>query len=565
MFDMFDNKNEPIWNAGLYVRLSKEDGDKEVSNSINNQLDLLNFYANDIGEVFIHDTYIDDGYTGTNFERPSFKRMIKDIEDKKINCIIAKDLSRLGRDYLGLGEYLENYFPSKNIRVVIVNDNLDSYKRPDEFSGMIVQIKNLFNQQYARDASRKIRAVQDIKRKKGEFIGSFAPYGYLKDPNDKNKLVIDPYAASIVKQIFNWFAEGYSYVSIVNLLNDRGVLCPLEYKKSLGLQLNLPRQSNIKPLWSTTSIKRIIQSEMYIGNMVQKKTTLKGYREKKQVQLSKDDWIVVKNTHEPIIEKELFDKVQSSTIKGIRSTNKNDKYYLYSGIIRCADCGRIMNRQVMKNKNGGHRYYYICTTYKLMSSKYCSRHGINIKKLNDIVLNTINMYIDLAVNIEDAINMIDNAPINKSGFDNNIDKLIVQKEKELSKINEIKSGLYMDWKSDVITKDEFISFKKDYEQKALDIRKALDKLSEDKNKESKTPYDDCLNTFKKYRGIDKLDRQIVVELIEKILVHENKKLTIVFKFQDEFEELLKYIEQNKDMIDSTKFDDDSIISNTLRK
>lgn len=535
--DINSQMKSDIWTAGLYVRLSKEDGDKEVSNSINNQIELLNFYLNDIIDVKAYDTYIDDGYTGTNFKRPEFKRMIQDVENKKINCIIAKDLSRLGRDYIGLGDYLENYFPDRDIRVIIVNDNLDSYKRPDEFDGMVVQIKNLFNQQYAKDISRKIRAVQDIKRKKGEFIGPFAPYGYIKEPCNKNNLVIDEKAAVVVKQIYSWLIEGYSQLKIVYMLNELEVPCPLEYKRSNGQNLNITRQKTIKPLWSVQTVNRILCSEIYIGNMVQKKTTIKGNRQKKQIRIPKNQWIIVENTHEPIINHETFDLVQNILGKESRKSPAEKKIHIFSGMLRCADCGRIMNRQKC-----GEYYYYVCTTYKMHSKKACSRHGINVKKLESIILTLINNYIYLIVDVEEILNDIEHET-KQNDISLSIDDQIHEKKKKLSSIDSIKTQLYTDWKINNITKEEFLSMKNNYDNQCKELNSSISKLYSVLNtkKDKAIIESNCIKQFRKYGKIDKLDRELVVYLIDEILVHENKELTITFKFKDEFEKLAEQL------------------------
>lgn len=527
--------NNKIWNVALYVRLSKEDGDKEESDSIKNQKDLLLNYVETKLDLKVYGIFVDDGYSGTNFDRPGFEKMMDAVKSKNIDCVIVKDLSRLGRNYIEVGKYIEQIFPFMDIRFISVNDGLDSFDNPNQINSIIVPFKNLINDEYCRDISMKIRSSFESKRKKGEFIGAFAAYGYLKSPENKNKLIVDEYAAGVVQDIFKWFLEGMSKLGIVSKLDELGMLPPLEYKKSIGLKLYLPRvNDNMTPMWSVATITRILENELYIGNMVQKKTTIRSYKIKKQITLPKKDWIIVENTHEPIIEKEVFLKVQDLLKRNTRTMTGKKYVHIFSGFIKCADCGRAMTRQ--KNNNN---FYYVCATYKMHSK--CSSHCINCKLVEEAVLTTIQKHVGIAVSFEKIIKTINKSPTKN----NNINKIVQEisrKEKELYRVTNIKRGLYEDWKNKYLTKEEFLDLKKNYANKIHNLNKIIDNLKDEKIKirEKLNTENIWIINFKKHKNIDKLTREIVVELIDEIIIHKNHRITIKFKFADEYERLAEY-------------------------
>ena len=261
-------KKHILFNVAEYIRLSREDGDKAESDSIGNQRKLITDYLKDKDDFVLYDTYIDDGFTGTNFNRPSFKRMIADIEAGKVNCVIVKDLSRFGRDYIDTGKYLERYFPDNEVRFISITDNIDSMKQAYD---MLLPIKNIFNEQYARDISKKVHASMKTKQRAGEFIGAFASYGYKKSPADKNKLVIDEYAAEIIRKIFKLYVAGNGKIRIASILNGEGILCPSEYKRLNGDNYRNSNRLNSTAYWTYSTVDHILKNEMYIGNMVQNK------------------------------------------------------------------------------------------------------------------------------------------------------------------------------------------------------------------------------------------------------------------------------------------------------
>lgn len=319
--------NQSHYIAGLYMRLSKDDGAGE-SSSIKTQRSMLRAYAKE-HNFFIYDEYIDDGWSGTNFDRPSFQRMIQDIENKKINLVITKDLSRLGRDYITSGQYTEIYFPSKGVRYIAINDGYDSESPYTD----IAPFKNVINEMYARDTSKKIRSAFITKMYAGKYIGNYAPYGYMKDPENKNHLLIDKEAASIVQQIFSYAENGKKPSEIVKILNDRKLPTPIMYRCMNHPNLDVDKFSRKKE-WTVSSVSKLLKNVTYIGNTAQRKTTKVSFKSKATIRNSKSDWIIVENTHEPIISKETFETVQRKSQS--RTNVKKDKFCnIFSGIAKC--------------------------------------------------------------------------------------------------------------------------------------------------------------------------------------------------------------------------------------
>ena len=386
--------------AADYLRLSREDGDKLESDSIRNQRSLINDFVKQHPEITLVDEYVDDGYSGTNFERPAFKRLIEDVKKKKINCIIVKDLSRLGRNYIETGRYLEKIFPFLGVRFIAVTDHYDSAAESDDADQIIVPFKNLINDAYCRDISIKIRSQLDVKRKNGQFIGSFAGYGYQKDPENKNHLIIDEYAADIVRYIFNLKMDGYSSQRIAEKLNEMGVLPPMEYKRSCGMNYNSGFRSGAKPKWAVTTVNRILTNELYTGTMVQGKNRKINYKVKECRPVAEENWIRVEKMHEAIIAEEVFQYVQSLMELDTRTAPEEESVYIFSGFLRCGDCGQNMVKR-STTKNGKRYYYYHCSTYK--NGDGCSSHLISEKTVHKVVLDAIQRQIALLVNAENII------------------------------------------------------------------------------------------------------------------------------------------------------------------
>ena len=401
-----ENKAKKIWNAAVYVRLSKEDGDKIESDSITSQKDILSEFVNHKDDIKISDFYIDDGWSGANFERPEFSRMMSDIYVKKVNCVIVKDLSRFGRNYADSSRYIDDIFVKLNIRFIALNSGVDTiceHTNPAT-QCITVGIQNVINESYIANTSVSIRGALDINRKQGKFIGSFATYGYLKDPDDHHKLVIDDEAAEVVRTIFKWFIEGKSVIGITKSLNSLGIPNPSEYKRQKGFNYKHTNKNN-DGLWCDSTVRRMLRNQMYIGNMVQGKNTNLSYKIKKCRAKPKDEWIIVEGTHEPIIDKETFEKAQSLFNRNTRTSPKKTEVDLFSGFVKCADCHRAMSKKINNHAYGVYKYYR-CVTASKKSKTACSPHSIRIDVLEKTVLSSIQNMIDTAIELEKILDKI---------------------------------------------------------------------------------------------------------------------------------------------------------------
>lgn len=531
------------WHLGKYIRLSKEDLNKgkDDSNSVVNQRKLLDeYYQRHLDEFISETTYIDDGHTGTDTNREGFQKLLADITSKKINCVIVKDLSRLSRNYTDAGSLIENLFVQLNIRFISLTESVDSYLNPDSVSNIIVPITNVMNDQYCYQTSKKIRQVFDYKRRNGEFIGSFAPYGYVKDPNDGHALLVDADAAEVVKNIYSMFLNGMNKLQITRYLNDHGVLCPTEYKKSKGLKYNAPNAQK-HPMWSTITIDTILKNRSYVGDMVQGRQRVKSYKIHVQERIPEDDWFVVENTHEPIIDRDKFEKVQQLLKRDTRTAPKKKELYLFSGFLRCADCGRAMSRIASR----GIYVYYQCGTYKSLSKKACTMHSIKSTRLEAAVLYAIQQQVSVAVSYSDIISHINAAPLKKSQSVR-LNDLIATQEKELAKVMRYKQALYQDWKDGEITHNDYRHMSEDYERQAEAAQTVISNLKSEQDalETSMNNENPFLTAFSKYENIDKLTREILIELVDYIKVYEGGDISIRFKFTDEYRRLSEYIAVN---------------------
>lgn len=530
VIENFTSENTAIFYAGIYIRLSREDLGKgaDESNSVKNQRKLLDEYCRRHADEFSCVTpYIDDGCTGTDTNREGFQRLIADVMSKKINCVIVKDLSRLSRNYSDAGSLIENLFVQMNVRFISLAENIDSYRNPESVSSILVPITNVMNDNFCYQTSKKIRQVFDYKRRSGEFIGSFAAYGYIKDPNDKHAIIIDQEAADVVRSIFAWFLDGMSKSAIVRSLNSRGILCPAHYKRSKGMSYYNPHADG-KPLWSTKTVGDILKNRVYAGDLVQGRQRVKSYKVHKQEQVPQEDWFVVEDTHAAIINRETFNKAQELLKRDTRTAPRQSRLYLFSGFLRCADCGKSMTRSEVKGT-----VYYFCRTYKDQSKTACTKHSIKHNPLEAAVLYAIRQQIYIAVSFGETMSSINAAPPQKN-TSARIDELISAKEKELAKIMRYKQSIYQDWKDGEITHDDYRHMSEDYERQVAVIKAAIQTLTTEQEaiQNRVDTEDSILAAFCKYGTIDKLSREVIVQLIDFIKVHENGNITIRFKFSD---------------------------------
>lgn len=528
-----------LFNVAAYIRLSCEDGDKEESNSVGNQKKLINEYISKHNEFRTVEFYVDDGFTGTNFNRPSFIKMMDDIEDGKIDCVIVKDLSRFGRDYLDTGKYLERIFPEKGIRFISIIDGIDSMKQAYD---MLIPIKNLFNEQYARDISNKIQATVKAKQNSGDFIGAFASFGYMKSPDNKNKLIIDEYAAGIVRRIFNMFIEGYGKQRIARILNDEGVPCPSEYKRMNGENYVNPKRLESTTYWSYSTVNNILKKEMYRGNMVQ--GTRHQELRRKQKRISRSDWIVVENTHEAIIDEDTWNKTQNLLRRRKKDIGLQDNNHVFSGFVKCADCGRSMVKNTWKRSDGTRSCIMYCSTYKSAGKKYCTPHSLPMDVLEKIVIDDLNTIIQSVSDLSVYIKTPDYA---KSIENDMLERKIDKTKAELERIKKLKKSAYEDYKDDLISKDDFLSYRKDYESREDFLTKQLGDLEEKYNEgyAESILNNTWINHLLECKRIDKLDRAIITDMVHEITVYENRRIKITYNFSDELESLFSSVYEVK--------------------
>lgn len=529
-----------IYDTALYLRLSRDDTDidgrnKTESNSISSQRDLLRAYVQSHEDLQIFDIYIDDGYSGADFNRPEFERMMEDIRAGKVNCVIVKDLSRFGRDYIEAGRFIQKTFPAFNVRFIAVTDNYDSLLADKTEQALVLPVKNFVNDSYCRDISMKVKAHQKIKRLEGKCISAFTVYGYFKNPDDKNHLIIDDYAADVVKKIFSWKMAGMSLGAIANKLNDLGILSPMEYKKSLGMKYSTGFESAGTAKWAAVSVKRILINRVYIGYMEQGKQEKISYKVRKRIVKPEEEWIQVRNTHEAIISETDFYLVQELLKYDGRTSADTDTANLFSGILMCADCKTPMIKRVNTYK-GKKKIFYICQTKN--KSLGCSRHSIEEEVLKKILLKEIKSWLDLMTSYSEVMDTLNEMNVNYEQvveYDAQIGVL----RNEYNKYYGLKSGLLSDLREGLIDKEEFDEFHSLYTKKCDELELAI---NNHKNLVKKMFQNGVaakvqLERYKETQDLIELTRELLVTMVSKIYVHENKELDIVFRFSNELDKL----------------------------
>lgn len=522
---MINNISETtkIYKVAIYARLSREDESATESDSIKNQIDIITRFVLE-KDWIIADTYCDDGYTGTNFDRPAFKRMMADIETGKINMIVTKDFSRLGRDIIETNNYIQKVFPTKGIRYVTVNDGIDTNDDNSYFNSTFL---SLFNDLYPRDISKKVRTVMDTKRKNGEFIGAFAPYGYKKSKENRNKLIIDEEAAAIVRRIFNMYLSGIGVKGIAKILNQEMIPCPSEYKrKKYRNYNNAITKTN---LWKSDTIKSFLISPTYIGCIAQGKYKKINHKVNMLKTLAKDKWIIVENTHEPIIDKETFDEVQN-----ILQNRSNTKYstvrkgHLLTGLIYCGDCGQKMT---FTKSHSSQTYYAICSKYKRFGKDYCTRHSIGEDNLVQFVIKDIRKLAKQAVDEKKLM-----ITAQKDGLMHKEKDIDLQLKKIESRLNEIKwkmKTLYEDKLRGIVSEEDYMDFSKDYNDERINLVPLQSELLKNKENANRINNDIkfIINYVKQFTEFQEIDRTAITRLIEKIEIFEDKRIVIHYKFK----------------------------------
>lgn len=522
--------------AAMYLRLSREDRDagdgKLESNSIRNQRELIRAFIQEQRDIDLFDIYIDDGFSGSNFDRPEFKRMMGDIAEGRVNCIIVKDLSRFGRDYIESGKYIQKVFPSLGVRFIALIDHYDSFSTDAGESGIVLPVKNFMNDSYCRDISAKVKSQFEVKRRNGEYVASFAPYGYRKAENNRNQLVVDRYAAEIVRKIFEWKMDGMAVSAIAKNLNGLGVLSPREYKKSIGSNYKGGFSGAVKSVWSSSTVKRILTNEMYLGHLIQGKTEKISYKLKKSVKKPKEEWIKVENTHEPIISEDNFLIVKNLLKTDGRVSPLTQRNSLFTGILFCGNCGEQMIRRVNRYKDK-QRVYYICSTKN--RGEGCSRHSIAEKKLKELTDETIRRYANYFL---EEKHVSEKSRKQKTDLESVVcyDAEIARLKKEQDKYYSLCSGLYEDLKQGIITEEEFKRLYGEFKRRAEAFEEAQEKqeaMIKELLKKSVVSVR-RLKMMQDCPELKEIDRYTLCSMVKEIIVYENQRIEIVFYYTDRY-------------------------------
>ena len=544
--------SKKVYFAAPYYRISTDDGDLAVSgkgesNSISNQRRLIEDYVKDKPDIILCEERIDDGFSGVDFERPAFKAMIEDIKEGKVNCIIVKDLSRFGRNYIEVGRYVQKIFPCLGIRFIAINDHYDSIDSNDMEDSIMLPFKNLMNDSYSRDLSIKVRSQFEIKRKRGEFIGSFAPYGYKKDPENKNHLVIDEHAASVVRDIFQWRISGISNEKIADKLNKSGILSPAEYKRSKGQNYYCGFGTDKPSRWSPVAVGRILSNSNYLGWVVQGKRTTPNYKVKKVILKKPEEWITVKNMHDAIIAEDDFFTVQTLLKMDARSSPGEEYVNLFSGIVECGDCHSRMNRKLVsagKDAQGKTRKYpyYICSSNK-KNKNICSSHMISEKELEKTILSAINYHVLAMGELKDAVLALEEIPLLRDET-KKLDIQLLKLNEEIVKLQNVSLSLYADLEEGVIDRKEYFELKQIYKEQMDGLEKKRVCLKEEQElcRREYIRKNQWMDYFLQYQIFSSLSRNLLLKLVEKIIVYEKKRIKIIFRFQHNYEIALKTVE-----------------------
>jgi len=537
------DNNYEIYYTAIYTRLSDDDGDKKESDSIANQKKLIQEYLKDKPEFEIVDTYVDDGYTGTNFERPDFLRLLKDIEGEKINCLIVKDLSRFGRNYVEVGRYIERIFPLVGIRFIAINDDYDSNNK-NAANDLIVPFKNLMNDAYSGDISKKVKSSLRVKRENGEFVGAFAAFGYVKSDDDKHKLVIDDEAKEVVRQIFAMKQAGCSDNAIATALNQQGIPSPMAYKQRKGIKYETSFSSTGSPKWWAKTVRRILDNDIYLGVLEQGKTYSPNYKIQMRLNQKKEKCTRIEKAHEAIVNSQEFKDAKKFKDIDLKNGNGLSEPHLFSGILRCGDCGQSMIRKVVP-KNGKKYSYYVCSAHKA-NKKLCSTHNISEQILQEALLEIINKTVIALV--EESIFLKQYEKEAKAEYSiNRIEAEIRHIEKETEHYQERKKDLLDDYDEGILTKSDYNRLRGIYETKITDYQSEITQMRCQIKKYAEhmeTVYE-WLEHLAEYQNITEINREILLYLIDWIYVYEVKRIKVLFKYKDELQELSDFVRKNE--------------------
>lgn len=523
-----------IYRVVLYLRLSSEDGDSRESDSISNQRILTRGYLDGKSEFVIVREFVDDGFTGTNFDRPDFQEMMRYLEEGKADCIVCKDLSRFGRDFSGVLQYVERILPQMGIRLILVNDNYDSNFPNHDF--ITLRMKSLINDIYPADTSRSVRANLLAKMTDGQCVAAFAFYGYMKSPEDKHKLVIDPVAGAVVQDIYHLKLKGYSFSGIAEILNLRGILPPLAYKQLyLGQNLKTGFQTKGKSRWEATMVRRILMDERYTGVLLQGRTTTPNHKVKRIIHKPEDEWVRVENGFEGLIDKYTFMVVANLLERDTRKSAGG--MALLSGLVECGDCHQNMVRKSPDGRN----YYYVCSTS--LYEKECTSHSISEKRLIPIIKKCVQIYIAKIVELDAVLRHVQTRSVPKQKI-LEADKILQVLRQECDRIMKIKKNLYESYCEGLLEEEEFKAYKKTYDAELIQKEAAIKRQQEDILNLSATMdrQQEWMKRILLYKDIEEIDRTVIVVMVKRISIHADKMVSIDFWYEDEYERLRSLLE-----------------------
>ena len=532
---------DKVYRAGLYARISVETERKREADTIGNQLQLLKDYVSEHSDLTVFDIYSDDDISGTDFIRPEFSRMMNDLRDGKIDCIIVKDLSRLGRNYLESGEYIEMVFPFFRCRFISVTDRFDTKYQQADIS---VQLKNMANEMYAKDISRKICSTMRTIQDQGKFAGSRAPYGYRLDPADKHHLIIDEETAPIVKQLFELLAEGNTVHFVATTMNANGIPSPgrLLYERGIA---STDHFKNSK--WYMQTVRRILQDEIYLGWMVSGKfrSTYHSTGKKGSQPVPREEWIVTKGTHEPIVTEELFNKVQEYFVRMKEEhgqtavyNSKSKKASIFKGHLRCGECGQAMFLR-NKHSHGKVTAWYYCALHENYNSSYCVKKAVKKQDVEDIALKLIRTQIKLFTDAREMIIALNKKESSKTKYRIYSDQ-IRNVKKQIEKYMSLKASLYEDFANGVLSQSDYLSMGQEYAQKADELRIFLAELEKEAQKYSQTyaMNGSWAQIIEQYQNAETLTEEMIDAFIDEMILYNNGHVEVKFRFKDELDEVI---------------------------
>lgn len=553
-------KPDILYKAADYLRLSKEDGDfsvspgKRESDSISSQRELCERFVRDAADIELVAEFVDDGYTGTNFDRPRFQDMMEAVKRGEINCIIVKDLSRFGRDYIESGRYIEKIFPQLGVRFIAINDHYDSLNAHGGNDSIILPFKNLINDSYSRDISIKVRSNLETKRSRGEFIANFPVYGYIRSPEDKNQLLVDEFAAPTVRDIFRWRIEGLSTQKIADRLNERGTLPPMEHKKNSGSNYKTCFKTTGEAKWSAVAVARILTNEIYTGTLVQGRRTTPNYKVKRVIIKAESEWSRTEEAHEAIISMAEYNLVQVLMKRESRSAPGAEAVHPLSGMIFCGECGKSAKRTSVCH--GGRKYvYYNCPNSAARPRKRngaeptpgkmdgCPSCSIREEDLEAAVLATLQAQISLILDMEKALRQMDDLAWEKREL-KRLDVEIAVQEDLIEKNNHLKMGIYEDLRDGLITKEEFGGLKEQFSLRVQTAGEAITALKRERDcvNEGLTNQQGWFAQFHQYENITSLHRALVVNLVDKIELYPDRQIGVLLRHRDQFAEIIEFLE-----------------------